>query len=394
MTGTPAPPRPSSSGARWHGTPWAGLPVRAASPADPPAHPTASRLGCPCHCTALQAPADVCPLQVRGLWRGRSLREHSRQLPSLQGVPPVSLCLHAARRTPPARSCDGRSAWQCSGCSACLTCEACKPLCVRACPATGSRPATDCTAPSHMDRLVRPSAAPGCLAGQVAMCGAGVSGDLHGLGRHPLQDNGRHLLRRCPPPLRPAQLGSHQTYGRERTRSASDACCLLSTSSPGAQTACRAAGLIHPTSVSGFQVSSARAAAVGLRLRAALRPETCTQADLANFNRSENYPDPALYTTPGLNFTCNCLLWTDNPCQGEFAAVSGPPPWCQHLWGCPRPAHQGPCTSCGSSGRRTAVRTSVQVHHQQPVPVLDPGVRRRAAARLTRCRLLRRGCWT
>ena len=34
------------------------------------------------------------------------------------------------------------------------------------------------------------------------------------------------------------------------------------------------------------------------------------------------------YTTPGLNLTCNCLLWTDNPCQGEYAAV-------------------GPCTAAG-----------------------------------------------
>ena len=42
-----------------------------------------------------------------------------------------------------------------------------------------------------------------------------------------------------------------------------------------------------------------------------------------NFNRSENYPDPSLYTGDvSYNLTCNCLLWTDNPCQGEVAYVS------------------------------------------------------------------------
>lgn len=42
-----------------------------------------------------------------------------------------------------------------------------------------------------------------------------------------------------------------------------------------------------------------------------------------NFNRSENYPDPSLYSEDvSYNLTCNCLLWTDNPCQGEIAYVS------------------------------------------------------------------------
>ena len=45
-----------------------------------------------------------------------------------------------------------------------------------------------------------------------------------------------------------------------------------------------------------------------------------------NFNRTEDFPDPSLYSSNvTYNLTCNCLLWTDNPCQGEIAYVSSQP---------------------------------------------------------------------
>lgn len=33
------------------------------------------------------------------------------------------------------------------------------------------------------------------------------------------------------------------------------------------------------------------------------------QGDVTNFNSSNTYPDPALYTFPGQNLTCTCTDW-------------------------------------------------------------------------------------